>query len=111
MNEKFDVGFNLPICFIDSWSQTVRHKDNPTEQLHYIEETAKLWNFSIAQNEFVFKTIDDILVENNEMRKMIGNLTMEKQRLNDIIAENIKTIKKCSKYSLHQIICHTLNEK
>ena len=44
------------------------------------------------------------------MRKMIGNLTMENQRLNGIVAENMKTIKKLSKNSLHQIICYTLNE-
>ena len=34
-------------------------------------------------------------MENDEMRKMIGNLTMENQRLNDIISENIRKLQKC----------------
>ena len=65
------------LLVINCWT-----KDDETENFHYKKETSKLWNFSISHEEFIFKTIDEILNENEEMKNEIG-------RLNDVISDNI----------------------
>ena len=82
LHEKFGVGFDLPIVFIDSYSQTKGHIDDLTEQMYYDVETSKLWEFATQHDDFRFKTIDEILIENEEMRREIV-------RLNDVITNNI----------------------
>ena len=83
------IGFPLRICFIDGWSQTQQHIDDPTEQVHYQEETKKLWDFGQNHADFSFKTIDQ--------------LKEEIECLNDIIAKNITDMQ-----GKHLLICIVL---
>ena len=85
LEDKFHVGFTLPVVFIDSWSQRKDHQGHETEQEHFANETSKLWDFAINSDDFEFKGIDDVLKENEEMRNEIAYL-------NDVISDNITDI-------------------
>jgi len=77
----------LPCVFIDSYAQKNENLDDPTQQMHFKEETDKLWEFAQNTTEFKFKTIDEVLQENYEMREEID-------WLNDIIMYNISQLDK-----------------
>jgi len=77
----------LPCVFIDSYAQKVENLDDPTQQMYFKEETDKLWEFAQNTTEFKFKTIDEVLQENYEMREEID-------WLNDIIMYNISQLDK-----------------
>merc|ERR1712029_791513 len=85
LENRFHIGFELPVVFIDSWSQKKGHEDNPSEQEHFAIETSKLWDFAISHDDFEFKSIDEVLEENEMMRNEIDYL-------NDIISDNITEI-------------------
>jgi len=80
----------LPCVFIDSFAQKIENLDDPTQQMHFKEETDKLWEFAQSTTEFKFKTIDEVLEENYEMREEID-------WLNDIIMYNISQLDKADK--------------
>ena len=82
LDERFHIGYMLPICFIDSWSQTKENVNDTTQQTHFLEETQKLWDFAKNNSEFKFKSIDEVLEENAAMRDEID-------WLNEIITKNI----------------------
>ena len=82
IEDRWHIGLELPVVFIDSWSQKKGHEDNPSEQEHFISETKKLWDFAMSHDEFKFKGIDEILQENEAMRNEID-------WLNEIITKNI----------------------
>ena len=55
---QFNVTRNLTFAFIDSFSQTWPGIDDQTQQVHWEEETRKLWIEATSKNEtFDFKTI------------------------------------------------------
>ena len=82
LEERFHIGFELPIVFIDSWSQKEINKDEPIEQDHFKNETKKLWDFAMNHEAFKFKSIDQVLEENEAMRNEID-------WLNEMITKNI----------------------
>jgi len=82
LEEKFHIEMKLPIVFIDSYSQLPDFLDDDTQQSHWKEETTKLLDFSNKSPEFIFKTVDEVLEENYEMRKEI-------EWLNEVITNNI----------------------
>lgn len=69
LEEKFHIGMELPMVFIDSWSQKDKDEDDPIEEEHFINETQKLWEFARSHNAFEFKSIDEVLDENEELRR------------------------------------------
>jgi len=85
LEEKFHIGMKLPIVFIDSYSQLPEYLDDDIQQSHWKEETAKLLDFSNTSPEFVFKTVDEVLEENYEMREEI-------EWLNEVITNNISEL-------------------
>jgi len=85
LEEKFHIGMKLPIVFIDSYSQLPDFLDDDTQQSHWKEETTKLFDFSNESPEFIFKTVDEVLEENYEMRKEI-------EWLNEVITNNISEL-------------------
>ena len=87
LKDNFNQDRNFTYCFTDSWSQTVGHIDDPTEQAHWTEETGILWDVTNNRtSEFSFRTIDDILEENAAQRKEI-------KWLNDVITNNISALR------------------
>ena len=58
------------------------NKNDTLQQSYFQNETQKLWNFALSSPEFKFKTIDEVLEENFQMREEID-------WLNDIITKNI----------------------
>ena len=82
IEEKFHIGMELPVVFIDSWSQKESNKDEPSEQEHFFEETEKLWNFAMSHDRFDFKSIDEVLEENEALR-------IENEWLKDEVTKNI----------------------
>jgi len=65
------VEMELPCVFIDSFSQKEESKDDDVQQMHWEEETSRLWMFADSTEEFVFKTIDEVLEENYKMKQEI----------------------------------------
>merc|ERR1711962_1087338 len=51
------------------------------------QETQKLWDFAKNQNLFAFKTVEDVLKENQQLKD-------ENQKLNNLITDDIADIKK-----------------
>ena len=82
LKEKFHINKTLDGVFIDSWSQQPWNKNDTTQQDAFKRETQKLWKFAQGANLFAFMTVEDVLEENNKLKK-------EVQRLNDVINGNI----------------------
>ena len=93
IEEIVHIGVSLPICFIDGWSQTQQHIDDPTEQLHYQEETKKLWDFGQNHADFSFKTIDQLKDENECLNDVITNNITELQGKRLLICIVLRYIK------------------
>jgi len=83
--EKFGINKTFSYAFLDSWSQTRPNDEDPTQQEHWKEETAKLWEYSDKEETFTFMTIDDVLEENAACKE-------ENKRLHDIIDEAIANL-------------------
>ena len=87
LKEKFEIERNLTYAFMDSFSQSGPNLNDEVQQSYWIGETNKLWNEATSRNEtFDFRTIDDVLEENDLFKKEIN-------RLHDIISEDIKQLK------------------
>ena len=68
---------------MDSFSQSGPNMNDNIQQQHWMEETLKLWEEATGKNDtFDFKTIDDVLEENVQLKE-------ENKRLQDIIDDNI----------------------
>merc|ERR1719167_379405 len=81
IEERWHIGFELPIVFIDSWSQKKPHDEDPTEQKYFTNETQKLWDFAISKGDFKFRNIDEVIDENEELHKENDELRSENKVL------------------------------
>ena len=68
LEEKFHIGKNLTFTFIDSWAKHPASLDDTLQQAAFERETTILWNAATSSEEFVFKSIEDILEENKELK-------------------------------------------
>ena len=83
MRSTFGMDRNLTYVFTDSWSQVADNAGDQLQQGHWQKETDILGNITTTRDKpFPFKTIDQVLEENEQMREKI-------KWLGDIIAENI----------------------
>merc|ERR1712179_343770 len=80
LQDRFNIGIEVPLVFIDSWA--TKYPDHQSQQEHFISETNKLWDFAMNHTGFAFKGIDEVLQENEEMRR-------ELDWLNDEVTKNI----------------------
>jgi len=71
---------DLQGVFIDAWSQQPWNIADENQQKAFERETAKLWEFAKQNELFTFRTIEDVLEEN--------------QRLHAIIDEDLADLKK-----------------
>ena len=83
--------------FADSWSQTSIppgfNKKDPQQQQHWVDETGKLWQAATQRAEaFKFKTINDIIEENNAVTEENARQKREITRLNSVIEDNISQL-------------------
>jgi hypothetical protein len=68
LEEKFHIGKNLTFTFIDSWAKHPSSLEDTLQQAAFKRETTLLWNAATTSEEFVFKSIQDILEENRELK-------------------------------------------
>ncbi len=59
---KFQIGRNLSFAFIDSWAKHPSNLDDLYQQAAFEREASILWQAATSTEEFVFKSIQDILV-------------------------------------------------
>ena len=84
LNEKFHLKANISGVFIDSWSQQFWNLPDEDQQKAFKRETEKLWQFVSSNEEFFFRTIEDVLRENQWLKDVITNNI---SNLNDQISE------------------------
>ena len=101
-NEKFNIQKNFTFAFMDSFSQAGPAQNDEIQQIHWIEETNKLWEEANRRNStFDFKTIDDVLEENAICRKenieLHRIIDEEIAKLKEDVAENSDLITNVSK--------------
>ena len=87
LQDKFHIDLNLTGVFIDSWSQQPWNLADQDQQIAFQRETGKLWNFANNHEEFQFRTVEDVLEENLQLKAEI-------KWLNDVITNNISEIMK-----------------
>ena len=68
LEEKFHIGKNLTFAFIDSYAKKPSALNDTFQQAAFERETTILWNAATSVEEFVFKSIEDILEENKELK-------------------------------------------
>ena len=85
LNEKFHLKANISGVFIDSWSQQFWNLPDEDQQKAFKRETEKLWQFASSNEEFIFRTIEDVLEENQKLKE-------QNQWLNDVITNNISNL-------------------
>ena len=88
LEDKFDVKRELTFAFMDSFSQSSPELDDEIQQLHWIEETNKLWSEAMKHENkpFDFKTIDEVLEENAACKEENADLKKD----NDDLRRKIK---------------------
>ena len=85
LRTKFHIETVLTGVFIDSWSQQPWNLGDPLQQDAFRRETEKLWKFFESHEEFPFRTIEDVLEENEAYKE-------ENRWLNDVIVNNISQL-------------------
>ena len=82
LQSKFHITGELDGVFIDSFSQQPWNLPDPLQQEAFQRETGKLWTFLQEHDVFPFRTIGDVLEENQDLKD-------EVKWLNDVITNNI----------------------
>jgi len=85
LREKCHVNVTLEGVFIDAFSQKGYNLEDKDQQEAFQRETGKLWDYSLNKDLFEFKTIEDILSENEDLKA-------EVRWLNDVITNNISDL-------------------
>merc|ERR1711962_1834724 len=83
---KFHTEQDLEGVFIDAWSQQPWNLADETQQDVYKRETEKLWTFLGNHEDFPFRTIEDVLKENQALKD-------EVRWSHDVIEKDIKALK------------------
>jgi len=83
LQEKFHIEVELEGVFIDAYSQQDWIND-PNQQEAFERESAKLWEFASQNELFKFRTIEDVLEENQRLHDIIeGDLADLKKRMDN----------------------------
>jgi len=84
LQEKFHIEVELQGVFIDAYSQQDDFMDDESQQMAFNKETSKLWEFALQNELFLFRTIEDVLEENQRLHEIIeGDLADLKKRMNN----------------------------
>ena len=76
----------LPGAFIDSYAKQPWNLDDNDQQVAFTRETDKLWSFSIGNDLFMFRTVEDVLKENQKLKEDI-------RCLNNTLSTDIEDLK------------------
>merc|ERR1712126_206667 len=87
LEEKFHLKMTLKGVFIDSFSQQPWNKGDQHQQEVFQQETQKLWDFAKDKKLSAFKTVEDVLKEDQQLKD-------ENQKLDNLITDDIADIKK-----------------
>jgi hypothetical protein len=68
LEEKFHIGKNLTFAFIDSYAKKPSSLDDIFQQAAFERESTILWNAATSSEKFLFKSIEDILEENKDLK-------------------------------------------
>jgi len=90
LRSKFHITEELDGVFIDSFSQQPWNIPDPMQQEAFQRETGKLWMFLEEHDVFPFRTIGDVLQENQDLKDEVN-------WLNDVITENITKLQDTDK--------------
>ena len=78
--QKFQISNPVQGVFIDSWSQQPWNINDPDQQIAFQRETDKLFKYAQSNDLFTFRTVGDVLEENQELKTEI-------KWLNDVITK------------------------
>ena len=86
LSERFSINITLPGAFIDSYAKQPWNLDDNDQQTAFTRETNKLWSFSKGNDLFMFRTVEDVLKENQKLKDDI-------RCLNDTLSNDIADLK------------------
>merc|ERR1719450_1764330 len=94
LEEKFGQNRTFTFAFMDSFSQSGPNNINDeVQQVHWKEETGKLWQEATTKNQtFNFLTVDDVQEEMDDLQSENDDLQTEIEYLHDIIDFLITTL-------------------
>ena len=101
LSKKFHLNLTLPGAFIDSYAKQPWNLDDSSQQEAFSRETQKLFSFANSNDVFMFRTVQDVLKENQELKS-------EVKCLNDKISNDIEDIKE--KLTKNTDSIHRLNQ-
>jgi len=87
MEEKMHIGINLTGVFIDAWAKMPFNLEDDKQQEAFANESGKLFSFIKDHDEFPFRTLEDVLKENQDLKGEVA-------WLNDVITKNISELNK-----------------
>jgi len=98
LEENFGIKRSLTFAFADSWSQDITNSQDLIQQDHWIRETDKIWEEATTAHDesFYFRTIDDILNQNNEYKKEIEELKSDLSTCNSNYASCHSSLSTCN---------------
>jgi len=116
LNEKFNLNnISFPFAFIDSWAKHPANIDDPVQQVAFNRETQVLWNFAQSGGEFILKSIQDVLEENNQLKEHVkyleGVIESNITQLMNIVREQAEDLTDLRIHSGHlsdQVLNHCL---
>ena len=85
LREKLHLNITLPGVFIDAKAKFPHELDDELQQEYFNRETTKLLEFLQSGEEFSFRTINDVIEENTELK-------VENKRLQDIIDDSLNQL-------------------
>merc|ERR1719495_1402402 len=90
LSKKFHLNLTLPGAFIDSFSQQPWNLEDNNQQTAFKRETQKLFEFANTNEVFMFRTVEDVLKENQKLKEDV-------KCLNDELSQDIEDLKHTTK--------------
>ena len=100
LSEKLHVNLTLKGAFIDSWAKQDFSLDDKDQQDAFNRETGKLWSFANSNELFKFRTVKDVLEENQKLKDTVKylneTLTNDINEMKSNIEQNMQRINQTS---------------
>ena len=93
LSEKFHLNLTLPGAFIDSFSQQPWNLEDNDQQIAFKRETKKLYSFADCNDVFMFRTVEDVLKENQKLKDQVKCLNNEMSHDIQELKQNTQELK------------------